>query len=86
MAGLRRRVGKLEQEAATHIYEVLTLPDGSTIRYEPEELFEVLSAVLDNREHRLLPALRSVGSNQGMLGLIRALESSKARRDGDEPG
>jgi len=83
MAGLRQRVGRLEREAEGYLYEVLGLPDGTEIRHAPEELLDVLCAVLDGLEHRLLPDLRAMDTNQGMPGLIRAIQSSKARRDGE---
>ena len=73
MGGLDRRLDKLEQEAEG-LYEVLILEDGTKIRYESGEMLEVLYAMLDRREHRLLPYLRAMNTNQGMPGLVRALE------------
>jgi hypothetical protein len=63
----------LEQEAEG-FYEVLTLEDGTKIRYESGEKLEVLYALLDGREHWLLPFFRAVDANAGMPGLVRALE------------
>jgi len=85
VASIRGRLDKLEQESE-EFYETLVLPNGTEITYEAGELFDVLCAVLDGREHRLLPYLRAVDTNQGMPGLIRAIESSKARRDGERDG
>ena len=81
MASIRGRLDKLEQEAEG-LYETLTLPDGSTVKYEAGELFEVLCAVLDRREHPLLPYLRQMNTNRGMAGLVAAIEGSRERRDG----
>jgi hypothetical protein len=76
MASIRGRLDKLEQEAEG-FYETLQLPDGSTVKYEAGEMFEVLCAVLDRREHPLLPYLRQMDTNQGMPGLVRAIEGSR---------
>jgi hypothetical protein len=47
-------------------------------------MFEVLCAIIDRREHRLLPALLSLDTNEGMPGLVRALEGSRERvEEGD---
>jgi hypothetical protein len=73
MGSLSRRLGRLEQEAEG-FYEVLTLEDGTKIRYESAEKLEVLFALLDGREHWLLPYLRAMDTNAGMPGLVRALE------------
>jgi hypothetical protein len=73
VGGLDRRLDKLEQEAEG-LYEVLILEDGTTVKYESGEMLEVLYAMLDRREHRLLPYLRAMDTNQGMPGLVRALE------------
>jgi hypothetical protein len=83
MAGIRGRLGKLEQEAEG-LYETLTLEDGTKIRCDPGEMFEALSAVIvrSPSEHPLLPHLRAVDTTEGMPGLIRALEASHARREG----
>lgn len=82
LMGLRDKLKRLEQEAEGNLYETLTLPDGTEIRHAPGEMFEVLSAVLDDREHRLLPYLRQIDTKKGMGGLVRALEASKERRNG----
>ncbi len=74
MGGLDRRLGKLERETE-EFHEVLTLEDGTKIRYESGEKLEVLSALLDRREHWLLPYLRrAMDTNKGIAGLVRALE------------
>jgi hypothetical protein len=71
--GFRDRLRRLEQEAEG-LYEVLILEDGTKIRYESGEKLEVLYALLDGREHWLLPFFRGVDTLEGMPGLVRALE------------
>jgi len=73
VGSIDRRLDKLEQEAEG-LYETLLLPDGSTVKYEAGEKLEVLYALLDRREHWLLPYLRAMDTNEGMAGLVRALE------------
>jgi hypothetical protein len=73
MGHMRRRLDKLE-ERAFEGYGVLQLPDGTKITYGPDELLDALLAQIDCREHRLLPVLRRFETNEGLLGLIRALE------------
>jgi hypothetical protein len=73
VGGIGRRLGKLERETE-EFYEVLTFEDGTKIRYESGEKLEVLYALLDGREHWLLPYFRVMDSNAGMPGLVRALE------------
>jgi ribosome biogenesis protein Tsr3 len=73
VGGIGRRLDKLERETE-EFYEVLTLEDGTTVKYESGEKLEVLFALLDRREHRLLPYLWAMDTNQGMPGLVRALE------------
>jgi hypothetical protein len=81
--GIKDRLRKVEQETE-EFYETLELPDGTKIRYEVGEMFEALSAVLDHREHHLLPNLRQIDTNQGMPGLVRALEGRRERVEGGE--
>jgi hypothetical protein len=73
VGSIGRRLGKLERETE-EFYEVLTLEDGTKIKYEAGEKLEVLYALLDGREHWLLPYLRGVDALEGMPGLVRALE------------
>lgn len=75
--GVRRRLGKLETEAAG-LYETLRLPDGSRVLYTGEEMLHALSASIRGEEHRLLPHVREADTREGMPGLIRALEGSRA--------
>ena len=81
-----KRLEELESEAIG----VLTLPDGSSVRYrrgslnEVGDLFEAFLACMDGQEHWLLPYIRQMDTNQGLPGLVRAIEGSRARRDGDE--
>jgi hypothetical protein len=76
--GLKDRLQKVEQEAEG-FYETLELPDGTKVKYEAGEMFEVLCAVLDRREHRLLPTLRQMDTTEGMAGLVHAIEGSRER-------
>jgi hypothetical protein len=73
VGSIDRRLDKLEQ-ATEGLYETLRLPDGTTVKYESGEKLEVLYALLDRREHWLLPYLRAMDTNAGMPGLVRALE------------
>lgn len=75
---MRGRLDKLEQEAEG-LYETSRLPDGTETKYEADEMFEAFPACMDRREHRLLPYPRQIDTNQGVAGLIRALESSRER-------
>jgi hypothetical protein len=90
MGRLRSRFRKLEEQARQH-YEVLVLPDGRQVHYTSEDILGALSAAIRGEEgHWLLPAIRQVDTNLGLLGLIRALERSRERElpegiaDGDE--
>ena len=73
MGGIGQRLAKLGRETE-EFYEVLTLEDGTTVKYESAEKLEVLFALLDGREHWLLPYLRAMDTNAGMPGLVHALE------------
>jgi hypothetical protein len=42
-------------------------------------MYEAFVACMNGEEHRLLPYLRQIDTTQGMPGLIRALEGSRAR-------
>jgi hypothetical protein len=72
--GLRDRLRRLERNAPTR--GTLQLPDGTEVRYGPEELLDALCAAIEGREHRLIPYLRQIPSEarEGMPGLIRAIE------------
>jgi hypothetical protein len=76
--GLRRWVRKLERDAGP-LHGTLRLPDGTEIRYEPEEMLDALLAAIDGREHRLLPYLRQIPTSEGMPGVVRALEGTGER-------
>jgi hypothetical protein len=73
--GLRDRLEKLEQET-DGFYQTLTLPDGTNVRYTGEEMLNAVIAAIHQEEHRLLPYIRQIDANQGMPGLVRALEAS----------
>jgi hypothetical protein len=70
--GLRDRLRKLERDAP--LGGTLRLPDGTEIRYGPEEMLDALCAAIEGDPYRLLPYLRQIDTNQGMPGLVRALE------------
>jgi len=70
--GLRDRLRKLERDAP--LGGTLRLLDGTEIRYGPEEMLDALCAAIEGDPHRLLPYLRQIDTNQGMPGLVRALE------------
>ena len=70
--GLRDRLRKLERGAP--LGGTLRLLDGTEIRYGPEEMLDALCAAIEGDPHRLLPYLRQIDTNQGMPGLVRALE------------
>ncbi len=72
---LEGRLRRLE-EASEGLYQTLTLPDGRTVFYTPEEATDAMSAAIHREEHRLLPHIRQMDTNHGMVGLIRALEGS----------
>jgi hypothetical protein len=81
--GLRRRVRNLER-AAGHFLEAFTLPDGKVVRYSPPEMLDALAASLRRREHPLLSSVREADTHEGMTGLIRRLEESRACVECDE--
>jgi hypothetical protein len=73
---VRRWIKKLEREAGD-LGGVLRLPDGTEVRYQGEEMLDALLAAIEGREHRLLPYLRQIPTDEGMPGMIRAIEGSK---------
>ncbi len=79
MGSVKGRLSRLEV-ASGGLYRTLTLPDGTRVRYRPEEILEAVAAAIHQEEHRLLPYIRQIDTNQGMPGLIKALEGS--REDG----
>ena len=81
--GLRRWVRRLERTAG-HLYETLRTGDGRTVRYTHGEMLDALAASIRRRKHRLLPHVREADTYEGMPGLIRRLEESRARVEGDE--
>jgi hypothetical protein len=76
--GLRGRMSRLERQAAG-LYQTLILPDGQQIRYTHEEMMSAVIAAMHHQEYRLLPYIRQLDTTQGMPGLIRQLEESRAR-------
>jgi hypothetical protein len=81
---MKHRLKRLEAIEGK-VIGVLTLPGGESVRYrrgslhEGGDMFEAFLACMDGREHWLLPYLRQIDTNEGMPGLIRALEGSRER-------
>ena len=73
--GLRDKLKRLEAETEG-FYETLRLLDGTKVRYTGEEMLDAVIAAIHQEEHHLLPYIRQIDTNQGMPGLIRALEGS----------
>jgi hypothetical protein len=70
-------MSRLERRA-DGLYRTLRLPDGTEVRYTDEEVLAALSAANRQAEHRLLPYIRQTDTKEGMRGLIRAIEGSRA--------
>jgi hypothetical protein len=83
MAGLKGRLGKLQQEAEG-LYATISLQDGTQVRYAPEEMLHALSAAIHSGEHRLLPFVRRIDTREGLPGLINALDASRVHAEGGE--
>jgi hypothetical protein len=81
-----QRLEKLEGEA----FGVLTLPDGTSVRYrhgslnEGGDMYSAFCACMAGEEHWLLPYIRQMDSAEGFPRLIRALEDSRERAESDE--
>jgi hypothetical protein len=76
--GLRGRMRRLERQA-NGLFRTLRLPGGAEVRYTSEEMMAAVIAAMHQQEHRLLPYVRQLDTTQGMPGLIRQLEESRAR-------
>jgi hypothetical protein len=76
--GLKSRLEHLEK-LTDGLYRTLTLPDGQHIRCTHEEMMAAVIAAMHDQEHPLLPYVRQIDTTQGMPGLIRQLEESRAR-------
>ncbi len=76
MGSLRRRLDRLEQELG-HNYEELRLPDGTTVRYSPQEAVDAFSAVLAGEDHALIQPFVAAGQTTGFPGLVRSLILSR---------
>ena len=78
--GLRRWVRRLERGAGL-LHGTLRVPDGTVIRYEPEEMLDALLAAIDGQEHRLLPYLQQADpeTSDGMPGMVREIEGTSER-------
>ena len=81
---LRDKLKRLEALEGESI-GVLTLPGGESVRYrlgsahERGDMYEAFEACMKGEEHWLLPHVRQLGTREGMPGLIKALEESRAR-------
>jgi DNA-binding phage protein len=81
MGRLRSGLRKLEEQVGLH-YEELLLPDGTRVRYTPEDIQGALDAAIrGDKEHWLLPLIRQVETTRGMPGLIRSLEASREKAE-----
>jgi hypothetical protein len=84
---MRSRLKRLEALEAETI-GVLVLPSGENVRYrqgslhEPGDMYQALVACMERREHWLLPYIRQMDTNEGMPGLVRAIEASRERVEG----
>jgi len=80
-----KRLEALEGE----LVGVLTLPSRESVRYrqgslyEGGDMYEAFVACMDRREHWLLPYIRQLDTNEGMPGLVRAIEASRKRVEGE---
>ncbi len=81
MGSVKGRLSRLEV-ASGGLYKTLVMPDGTRVRYRPEELLEAVAACVRRREHRLLPHIRKMDGYQGMTGLVKRLEESQRKADG----
>jgi hypothetical protein len=74
-----KRLEALEDETIG----VLTLPSGECVRYrhgslhDCGDMYDAFVACIGRREHWLLPYIRQIDTNEGMPGLVRALEASR---------
>jgi hypothetical protein len=88
MGRLRTALRKLEEKVGLY-YEELVLPDGTRIRYTPEDIQQALDhAIRDGdvgEEPWLLPLIRQVETNRGLPGLIRSLEASREKAEEEDP-
>jgi hypothetical protein len=72
MGSLRGRIKKAERYAEG-LYQVLTLEDGTRVKYEPEDMLDAIFAVLHGGDHHLLPHIERMDPNKGLPSLVRAL-------------
>jgi len=85
--GIKTKLEKLERRAGQH-YTTLHLPDGTQVRYTPDEEVKAFAAAVGGREHWLTPHFRRAGKTTGLPGLVWALEASRERieREGGKDG
>jgi hypothetical protein len=62
--GIRHTVKRLEREAG-ELYQTLVLPDGTEVRYEPNEMLDTYGAYMSGEPHRLLPLYPAGGYPPG---------------------
>jgi hypothetical protein len=79
---LRNALRKLEEKVG-RAYEELLLPDGTRVRYAPEDIQQALDAAIrgEGEGHWLLPLIRQVDTTRGLPGLIRSLERSRENEE-----
>jgi hypothetical protein len=77
------RLRKVEQ-GAEGPYQTLTLEDGTKLKYEPKEMIDAIFAAIEGRDHPLLLYIRRMDTDEGIPGLVRALEGNgDAERNGE---
>ena len=75
---------KVEQ-GTEGLYQTLTLENGTKLKYEPEEMIDAIFAAIEGRDHPLLLYIRRMDTNEGIPGLVRALEGNgDAERNGEQ--
>jgi hypothetical protein len=73
-------VRRMKARFAERLY-TLYLPNGEKVTYDTEELLEALGATIERREYPLRSALKSTEGNNGLEGLVRALEASYVKEE-----
>lgn len=85
MGSLEGRLRRLEG-AASGLYSMLYLPDGTRVLHEEVEMLAAVGAAAHGDKHWLLPHIRQVPTNHGLPGLVRSLEDSRAREAAKDEG
>ena len=84
MGRLNERLRRAEREAEG-LWQVLTLSDGTRVKYEPEEMVDAIVAVIDGEDHHLLlPYIERMDQDRGIPSLVRALgHPAEEKTDGN---